>query len=171
MDNIYALELAIGAHKLGYVSIAAVDDDDPGQGIGFYRELLDIAGLNHVPLVQTPSAEGIAFDNCYSSTTVPAFNASVSMNVGNYPGPVSIYRQIFANLTGGQKVAMMYGGPVVDLYDLLQSPADGISTQTGQQMFNNDVLEVNMQGGNILESCSNCDNLVWGLGRQRVLRQ
>jgi len=145
MDNIYAIELAIAAHQLGYVRLvaltASVDDG------GFYRALLDNAGLNHVPLLKPNPAVGGDANVCNAGTTVPAYNASIDSNYGDLPDAATMYRQIFAGLADGEKVVMAYGGPYTDLAQFMQSPADSISPLTGMQMFENSVQMVNFQGG------------------------
>ena len=145
MDNIYAIELAIAAHQLGYVRLvaltASVDDG------GFYRALLDNSGLNHVPLLKPNPAVGADGNACNAGATIPTYNASIDGNYGDLPDAATMYRRIFAGLTAGDKVVMVYGGPYTDLAQFMQSPADSISPLSGLQMFENSVQLVNLQGG------------------------
>ena len=137
MDNIYAIELAIAAHRLGYLRLAALTSSvDDG---GFYRALLDNAGLNSVPLVKPNPAVGGDGNVCNAATTIPAYNASIDMNYGDLPDAATTYRRIVAGLADGEKVVMVYGGPYTDLAQFLQSPADSISPLSGLQMFENSV--------------------------------
>jgi len=145
MDNIYAIELAIAGHRLGYLRLAPLTSSvDDG---GFYRALLDNAGLNSVPLVKPNPAVGGDGNVCNAATTIPAYNASIDMNYGDLPDAATTYRRIVAGLADGEKVVMAYGGPYTDLAQFMQSPADSISPLSGMQMFERSVQMVNFQGG------------------------
>jgi hypothetical protein len=147
VDNFYALQLAIAAHKLGYVRLQAVTDSYDGEGLRFYRQMLDAAGLNHIPVlrssnqVNTDPGTGL----CYSSAAA-TYNASNTTSTSNYPQAVTVYRKILAGLASGEKLSYMNGGPFRDLYDLLQSSADSISSLTGQQLFDTKVAAAYFQG-------------------------
>jgi len=145
MDNIYAIELALAAHKLGYLRVSAIAASvDDG---GFYRALLDNAGLNHIPLVRPNPHPGANGNVCNAATTTPAYNASIDMKYDDLPDAATMYRRIIAGLAPGEKVVMMYGGPYTDLAQFLQSDGDSISPLTGLQMLANSVQEINFQSG------------------------
>lgn len=149
-DNEYAFELTIMAHRLGYIKLMAVTETDTAGGsIAFWRALLDDAGLHHIPVLRTAEALPVQASDtiCHSSTILPTYNSSIDTTWADYPVATNVYRQIMAGLASGEKLTIFNAGHYVDLSDFLQSPADGISSLTGAQLWAQSVNAVLLQGG------------------------
>lgn len=148
MDNVYAIETGIAAHKFGYVSLVAVTSDVWDGGAAFYRMLLDAAGLHHVPVLQVEGTTGGGGGDsiCNTTAVAAAYNSSIDLVVTDYPDSTNPYRAIFAGLGSSEKLAYENGGSFFDLYNLEISAADGISSMTGATMFANHVSAAGFQG-------------------------
>lgn len=143
-DNIFSLQIAIGAHLQGYIRLVGVSSDDALgdlQGAKMYRMMLDAAGLHHVP-VTGPSVP-FGGDTAHCSPMFSTYNASVKTT---FPNDVTTLRTILAGLPTGKKLVFLFGGPNRILKDLMESPADGISALTGSQLFAQKVDHSNAQG-------------------------
>jgi len=146
LDNTWALEEAIALHKLGFINIEGVIQEDNGTGnVAYYRQQLDQAGLTNVP-IGIPS-DGGSYSAC-NTIALNTFNAT-TLTLTNYPTAAQVYRQVFA-ANPSTPVSIMIGAELSGLANFMQSPADGISSMTGAQLFarnaaNNGVLY--SQGG------------------------
>jgi hypothetical protein len=131
-DNLYALAVTIGAQRIGYISLAGVvDTDGSGTSQAMYRQMLDQAGLAHIP-VSVPSQFGITSGLCQAAN-INTYNSATPQTSTAYPSAVSMYRTVFAaNPT--TPVFIMLGGSFRGVSDLMQSAADGISSLTGAQL-------------------------------------
>ena len=96
-----------------------------------YRQMLDQAGLAHIP-VSVPSQFGVAGGLC-TAANANTYNAATPQVTTAYPTAASMYRTIFAaNPT--TPVYIMLAGSFRGVSDLMQSPADSISSLTGAQL-------------------------------------
>ena len=131
-DNIFALALTIAAQKIGYIRLAGVVDT-VGDGLSeaMYRQMLDQAGLAHIP-VAVPSTFGSSSAICLAAN-VNTFNATTSQVSASYMQAKTLYRQVFAS-NPTSPVFIMLGGSFRGVSDMMQSPADGISSLTGAQL-------------------------------------
>jgi hypothetical protein len=132
-DNFFALSMLIKAHQMGAVKLIGVESVQSGwENPGFFREELDQAGLNHVPV----SVSGY-FDS--SQTLCPAagltaYNASVPQTMAVYESSVTMYRTLFAEYPT-RPIVVTSGGSLAGLVEFMQSGADGISGLTGTQLW------------------------------------
>jgi hypothetical protein len=146
-DNLYALALTIAAQKIGYVSLAGVENTNAtgGNETAMYRQMLDQAGLGHIP-VSVPSVGGNI--GLCASADLNTYNASTPQSSSAYISSATMYRTILAaNPT--TPVAIMSGGTLAGIYDLLNSGADSISSLTGAQLWQRNATNggfVNAQG-------------------------
>ena len=131
-DNIYALSMAIAADKIGYVSLAGVVDTfGDGASEAMYRQMLNQAGLSQVP-ESVPSAFTVRGGSC-SAANLNTYDAMTPQTTSAYMQAATMYRTIFAaNPT--TPVYIVLGGSFRGVSDLMQSPADGISSLTGAQL-------------------------------------
>jgi hypothetical protein len=131
-DNLYALAVTIGAQRIGYISLAGVvDTASSGVSTAMYRQMLDQAGLAHIP-VSVPSQFGVSGALC-TTANANTYNAATPQVTTAYPTASSMYRTIFAaNPT--TPVYIMLAGSFRGVSDLMQSPADSISSLTGAQL-------------------------------------
>jgi hypothetical protein len=135
LDNPTALAVAIAAQRVGYIRLAGVVDSQ-GDGVSqaVYRQMLDEAGLGHIPL-SVPSSFGVASGGGWcSAANVNTFNASTPQTAAAYPQAKTMYRQIFAS-NPKTPVFIMLGGSFRGVADLMASGADGISPLTGVQLM------------------------------------
>jgi hypothetical protein len=135
LDNPVALAFTIAAQRIGYIRLAGVVDTE-GDGVSqaIERQMLDQAGLAHIPL-SVPSSFGITSGGgwCLASNA-NITNASTPQTTSSYPSAASMYRKIFAaNPTA--PVFIMIGGSFRGISDLMQSAADGVSSLTGAQLM------------------------------------
>jgi hypothetical protein len=130
-DDVWALAATIAAERLGFIRLAAVSTTtNDGTAAALYRNMLDQAGLAHIP-VCVPSSFTITASTS-SSMSSPIYNAATSQTVASYPQCATVYRQIFAaNPT--TPVFIMLAGTFRSVSDWMQSGADGISSLTGLQ--------------------------------------
>jgi hypothetical protein len=134
-DNIFALALTIAAQKIGYIRLAGVVDTE-GDGVSqaVYRQMLDQAGLAHIPMSVPSSFTNTAAGGWCSGTNANTYNASTPQVTSAYPKAKTMYRQIFAN-NPTTPVFIMLGGSFRGVSDLMQSSADSISSLTGAQLI------------------------------------
>jgi hypothetical protein len=152
-DNLYALATTIAAQKLGYISLAGVVNSDYGGGSqAMYRQMLDQAGLAHIP-TSVPSVAGVTNTAICTTANANVYNSATPQTHTAYESAATMYRTIFAaNPT--KPVFIMLGGSFRGVSDLMQSAADGISSLTGAQL----VAQNAANGGAIYAQglCVNC---------------
>jgi hypothetical protein len=128
-DNIYALALTIAAQRIRYVRLAGVvSTTSDGTSAAMYRQMLDEAGLAHIP-VSVPSSFASSSALC-TAASLNIYNASTSQATASYMPAKTMYRQILA-ANPSSPVFIMLGGSFRGVADLMQSPADSISSLTG----------------------------------------
>jgi hypothetical protein len=132
IDDAMVIAMAIRYHLLGYANLLGIVSESGGTDAAMFRQMLDQAGLNNVPMSVSSGATGSGF--C-SAADITAYNASTPQTVAAYPLAAPMYRKIFAaNPT--TPVYVLLGGPFTGMSDFMKSAADGISSLTGQQLFN-----------------------------------
>jgi hypothetical protein len=137
-DNIYALALVIAADKLGYIKLAgAVDTDGSGPSMAMYRQILDNAGMNGVP-VGVPSSTSIRSNLCTASE-VDAVNPYTPQSSSGYIRAATLYRHVLAD-NPNKPLYIVLGGSFRGVSDLMQSDADNISPMTGAEMIARDAI-------------------------------
>ncbi len=144
-DNLHALQLAIALQRIGYIRLDGVEDV-AGDGISeaVYRQMLDQAGLAHIPLAVPSSFVSLA--NSCTSANVNAYNAATPQVTTAYMSSKTMYRTILAaNPTN--PVAIMSGGGLRGIADLMGSGADSISSLTGEQLWAQNIANGALVGG------------------------
>ena len=138
------LAMIINAHRAGLIRLIGIDDDD-GQGpgwnsIGWFRQVLDEAGMADVPLAGQYTGSAMAnTGGCYTAH-ITAVNASTPHNPSSYMSSTTLYRTLFAKYP--PKAIHVLMTQTANGYNLFQlSGADSISSLTGlqlqQQNYNN----------------------------------
>jgi hypothetical protein len=132
-DNELLLAMAIGAHKAGVITLAGVVAEDyTPAAIAAWRQMLDAAGLNDVPVTIPPVNPG---SSGYASANVIAYNANTPLTLSAWGYSTPMYRSIFAKYPT-RPIAVLMGGPVWGGYAAFtSSAADGISSLTGLQLI------------------------------------
>jgi hypothetical protein len=132
-DNIFAFNMLVRAHQLGLITLAGVDDVlTDGISQAFYRQVLDQAGLNQIP-VSVPTGT-VGGSNLCTSANITAYNASTSQVQAGYPTASTMYRTIFARYPS-TPVYIANGGPLDGIAQFMASGADSISSLTGAQLW------------------------------------
>ena len=135
-DNTFALQMAIGLHKAGLITLAGVVADDWGSGgASLWRQMLDSAGLNDVPL-SVPTVNPGTYG--YSSTLLAQYNASTPLPYTAWESSTTMYRSIFAAYPTTPIKVMLGDSNWQAFAAFMQSAADGISSLTGLQMIARD---------------------------------
>ena len=131
-DNLYALAVTIAAQRIGYISlVGVVDTDGSGASQAMYRQMLDQAGLGHIPM-SVPSSFAVTSSLC-TAANINTYNSATPQTSTAYPTAASMYRTVLAaNPT--TPVYIMLAGSFRGVSDLMQSAADGISSLTGAQL-------------------------------------
>jgi hypothetical protein len=129
-DNQFMISAAIGMDVRNYLRLQGLIESDGDQICQqMWRQMLNQAGLNHIPL--GTSASSATTSTCFTSdintynasTPIPAFNSSTA-----------IYRKVFAaNPT--RKIDVILAGYFTGMAAFMQSGADSISPLTGQQLL------------------------------------
>ena len=133
-DNELLLAMAIGAHKAGVITLAGVvvEDYTPA-AIAAWRQMLDSAGLNDVPVSIPPVDPGS--ESNYSTANVIAYNASTPLTLSAWGSSTAMYRKIFAKYPT-TPVKVLLGGPNWGAYAAFtSSTADSVSSLTGRQLI------------------------------------
>ena len=135
LDNIFALQLAIAAQRIGYIRLAGVVDTyGDGLSEALYRQMLDQAGLAHIPMAVSSSFASTGLAPFCTAANMNTFNASTPQTAASYPQAKAMYRQVFAS-NPTTPVFIMLGGSFRGVADLMQSSADSISSLTGAQLI------------------------------------
>lgn len=133
-DNEFTLATAVGLHQAGLVNLAgAVIEDYSPTAEATWRQILDAAGLNDVPLA-IPSANVGSSGTACSVANVAAYNASTPLATTAWGQAKTMYRTIFAKYPT-TPIKVILGGALQGIYDFMQSPADSISPLTGSQLM------------------------------------
>jgi hypothetical protein len=131
-DNEFTLEMAIGLHKAGLITLAGVvvDSNAPGSAAG-WRQMLDYAGLQDVPVSVPP---GYPSGDPPPTSILLAYDASTPMTLAAYESSTTMYRRIFAEYPA-TPIKVVLGAPNwLGFAEFMQSPADEISSLTGLQL-------------------------------------
>ncbi len=128
--------MVIGAHHAGLIQlVGTVDDDGNANGsnsVGWWRQMLDQAGLNDVAVSVGPNSPTANVGGC-PAASITAYNASTAQNASSYESSVTMYRTILAaNPTTPVDILLTQG--LNGYTAFLQSPGDSISPLTGLQL-------------------------------------
>jgi hypothetical protein len=135
-DNQFLLQTAIGLHEAGLITLAGVVANDwSSGGAALWRQMLDSAGLNDVP-VTVPTVSTGTYG--YPSTLLAQYNASTPLLYTSYGTSTTMYRSIFAKYPRTPIKIMLGDSNWQAFAAFMQSPADGISSLTGLQMVAQD---------------------------------
>jgi hypothetical protein len=132
MDNEFTLEMAIGLHKAGLITLAGVvvDSNAPGSAAG-WRQMLDSAGLQNVPVSIPP---GYPSGDGPPTSIITAYDPSTPMTLAAWESSTTLYRTVFAEYPT-TPIKVILGAPNwLGFADFMRSPADSISPLTGLQM-------------------------------------
>jgi hypothetical protein len=132
-DNEFLLAMAIGAHKAGVITLAGVvvEDYTPA-AIAAWRQILDSAGLNDVPVTIPPVNPGMSG---YATTNVIAYNANTPLTLNAWGSSTAMYRSVFAKYPT-TPIKVLLGGAVWGAYAAFtSSAADSTSSLTGAQLI------------------------------------
>jgi hypothetical protein len=136
MSGDMTVAMTIGAAKAGIIQLVGADDDDGNpngsNSVGWWRQMLDQAGLNSVPLSVGPGSPPANIGGC-PAANITAYDPSTPQDASSYESSVTMYRKIFAAY------------PTTPIYVLatqttngyaafVSSPADSISPLTGLQL-------------------------------------
>lgn len=147
-DNEYAFAVALGAHLHGYIRLIGVINDDPsGYCASMWRQMLDQAGLNQIPVaVTTTFTTG---GGLCPSSNIATYNASTPLTSSGYVNATTLLRTLLAKYPS-TAVHLFTAGQWTGTANLMQSPADGISPLTGAQLIAQDASnggKIWIQGG------------------------
>lgn len=132
-DNVFSLLMLIRAQQAGLITLAGVESTTlDGTSQAYYRQVLDQAGLNNVPVAsQTGTAVGSG--HC-TSANITSYNASTPQTAASYETSSTMYRTIFAKYPS-TPIYIANGGPLDGIAQFMASPADSISPLTGAQLW------------------------------------
>jgi hypothetical protein len=138
--------MTIRSHQLGLIHLLAIDDQDSQAydqaSQPWYRQMLDQAGLNDIPVTTANTGSvGANLGGC-PSANLTAYNANTPHQPTNaiYLNSTTLFRTLFAKYSTTPIYVFMT--QTANSYNLFQlSAADGISSLTGlqlqQQNYNN----------------------------------
>ena len=130
------IAMLIGAAKAGLIRLIGFDDDDPqpdgSNSAGWYRQMLDQAGLADVPLSVGTNVYGPNLGGC-PAATITAYNANTPQNASAYQSPTTMFRTLFAKYST-QPIYVMQTQTATGYNNFQLSAADGISSLTGLQL-------------------------------------
>lgn len=131
-----SVAMVIGAARAGLIRLVGMFDDDGNangiNSVGWWRQMLDQAGLADVPLSVGASGATVSTGGC-PAASITAYNASTPQNPASYESAVTMLRTLFAKYPTAPIDVLLtktYNGYA----QFLASPADGISSLTGAQL-------------------------------------
>jgi Concanavalin A-like lectin/glucanases superfamily/Domain of unknown function (DUF2341) len=145
IGNATMTQFVIVLHTLGIIKLEGIISagDSPhdayDSSASFWRQMLDQAGLSNVP-VGNLYAGTDSNKNWCQTASLNTYNASTPQASTGFPTSASVVRTVMAN--NPTTPVIIYNGPAPAnnwLYDFMQSPADSISSLTGQQLWDRDV--------------------------------
>ena len=145
--NADGLEFAIVMHQLGLLKIEGVITSNLGNGHDIYdisgplfRQMLDQAGLANIPVGVTYPGSGSYDSTWCTGSNLNAYNASTLQTSAGFPASTVVARTVLANNPTTPVIIYNGSAPANNwLSAFLQSPADSISSLTGQQLWDRDV--------------------------------
>jgi len=145
--NADGLEFAIVMHQLGLLKIEGVITSNLGNGHDVYdisgplfRQMLDQAGLANIPVGVTYPGSGSYDSTWCTGSNLNAYNASTLQTSAGFPASTVVARTVLANNPTTPVIIYNGSAPANNwLSAFLQSPADSISSLTGQQLWDRDV--------------------------------
>lgn len=160
-----SVAMVIGAAKAGLIHLIGIEDDDAQpnglNSIGWWRQMLDQAGLADVPLTMGSHGMEPNMGGC-PAAAITAYNASTPQNTSFYGSAATMYRTLFAKYPT-TPIDVMLSQLYTGYADFQASPADGISSLTGLQLQAQNATNggwVSMYEGNL--SLDTTDrNYVW----------
>ena len=152
-DSTTTISVAITLHQLGYINLLGLAIEmDGGLGAAIFRQELDQAGLNNVPIGMASNSSTfypMADQTFCTHANITAYNASTPVTYAAYPTTSQMYRKIFAaNPTTA--ITLLTPTTLYGTYDFMNSAADGISALTGAQLWlqnKNNGGSMYLQGG------------------------
>lgn len=130
------LAMTIGAAKAGLIKLAGMVDNDGNpngeNSVGWWRQMLDEAGLNDVGVSVGPGSPTANIGGC-PAANITAYNASTPQNASAYESSVTMYRTIFAKYPT-TPVYVLVTQDANGYAAFVTSPADSISPLTGLQL-------------------------------------
>jgi hypothetical protein len=128
--------MTIGAAKAGLIHLIGMIDDDGNlngsNGLGWWRQMLDQAGLNDVPLSVGTGSPSYSNGGC-PAATITASNASTPQNAASYESSITMLRTLFAKYST-QPIYALITQTANSYGQFLASAADSISPLTGLQL-------------------------------------
>jgi hypothetical protein len=146
--------MTIGAAKAGIIQLVGTDDDDGNSNgynsVGWWRQMLDQAGLNNVPVSVGPGSSGVNFGGC-PAANLTAYDPSTPQDPSSYESSVTMYRTIFAaHPTTAIDVLATQTSNGYEAF--VSSPPDNISPLTGLQLQAQNAANggwISLFGGNL----------------------
>jgi hypothetical protein len=132
------LAMVIGEAKAGVIRLIATIDDDGGStgsngtSQGWWRQMLDEAGMNDVAVGVGSNSPGANPGGC-PAATITAYNASTPQNESAYPSAASVIRKQYAKYPT-KPIYFLMTQTATGYNDFQLSAADGISSLTGLQL-------------------------------------
>ncbi|MGA8939431.1 MAG: hypothetical protein WB439_09730, partial [Acidobacteriaceae bacterium] len=118
------------------IHLIGMDDDDGNpngeNSVGWWRQMLDQAGLTNVPVSVGPNSRGVNTGGCPASN-ITAYNASTPQNASSYESSVTMYRTLYAQYST-QPIYALVTQSFNGYAEFVTSPADTISSLTGLQL-------------------------------------
>jgi inosine-uridine nucleoside N-ribohydrolase len=152
IDDAMALAIAFRAQKLGYLDIKAITTIT-GNGLdsapSFVNTMLAYGGYttSQIPIgAQQTNTGGCGADDNYAGQTVNALQLTPNQPRSAFPAAVSVLRQTLAAAPDGS-IMLITLGPLTNIAQLMQSPADRSSNMTGAALFAAKVSSLVAMGG------------------------
>lgn len=154
VDNWSALRIAAWAHKIGVINLLAVTSSindsttSPNPGPQLISQILTTAGVSGVAIASGPTTtavsttENATLGTALSQTFTPSRRL---LTISGLSSSVPVLRQALSSATS--LVDIVSAGPLNNLYDLLNSSADSISSLTGAQLVAYKVGTLYCMGG------------------------
>ena len=146
--------MTIGAAEQGLIHLIGIVDDDGmatgSNSVAWYRQMLDQAGMNDVPVSVGPNSTSVNGGGC-PAANLTAYNASTPQAASSYESSVTMYRTLFAKYSS-TPIYVLVTQTGNGYANFLTSGADGISSLTGLQLQTRNANNggyINLSQGNL----------------------
>jgi hypothetical protein len=152
LDNEFSLQMSIALHQYGAAYLAGVVSEDPSTTCeALWRQMLDQAGLNSIPLSVPNIFTAQNSGTTESAGNIASYNTSTPLSNAAWKSAVTMYRTIFAQYPK-TPIDIVSGAGMTAIAEFMESPADSISPMTGLQLMTQNAVN----GGAIYAEGGGC---------------
>lgn len=150
-DDGGAIVMVVKAHKAGNINCLAITDciGDPWGSIAT-KAICEYYDVFDIPIGCNKENDKMTADAYHGCTKVPAEKWYAGKELPQFESNVKLWRKILA-ANGKKDITVATSGPLITIFNVLNSGPDEISPKTGRELFVENVCEFVVGGGHFLE--------------------